>query len=65
MMRSSYGSWLYKRGAQWPKERSWVICLDKNGSINLLDAELRTRIRKYNYTQTNLKRMVNFGFFLI
>ena len=41
MVRSSYGSWLYKRGAQWPKERFWVICLDKNGSYNLFDAELR------------------------
>ena len=40
-MRSSNGSWLYERGAQLPKERFWVIWLDKNGSINLLDVELQ------------------------
>ena len=41
MVRSSNGSWLYKRGAQWPKARFRVNCLDKNGSIYLLDSELR------------------------
>ena len=41
MVRSSNGNWLYKRGDKWPKERFWVNCLDKNGSINLSDTELR------------------------
>ena len=41
MVRSSYGSWLYKRGAQCQKEQFWVIYLDKNSPVNLIDAELR------------------------
>ena len=41
LVRSSNGSWLFKRGAQWQKERSIVICLDKNVSTNLLDIKLQ------------------------
>ena len=59
MVRCSNGSWLYKRGAQWPKERFWVSCLDKKGSTNLLDTELwgleiRTRCNRFQCIEVHL-----------